>query len=131
MSFKKLWLPAFALALSLGAWACSGSEKTVQLTDQDLNENETAENESPETDVEAQCSMYDDCPAGNDCRDGKCQRAILCITSNSECLEDEICDKRPWEANGYCRKFCTTDLTCPSDGWCLNGVCRKYETFDT
>ncbi len=124
----RLFLVLVAVVAVMMISSCGGEDKSIPAggtnnTDGDVETTEGNEG----TDTEAQCTYAEDCAENEDCVNGQCVKANLCFGDNSECNPDEICDKRPWNEKGYCRKACATDMDCPEDGQCMNGVCERYE----
>lgn len=64
------------------------------------------------------CDSDDDCPAGQQCLDGRCEDGDSC-TSDVDCPIGESC------VDGRCQPAgCTSDMDCPVGESCVSGQCQ-------
>jgi peptidoglycan-associated lipoprotein len=116
----------------LAVAACSPNYPTCE-TDKDCHEKEFCVARKCE-----KCRDTRDCPAGQQCSNGKCGAIQGFCTDRSQCGAGQECIAnrcRACESDGECgaglkclqgqckKAQCTTDNDCPQDKDCQNGVC--------
>ena len=63
------------------------------------------------------CKNNLQCGAGSLCSDGVC--ASKCVSSNQDCLPNEVCKK------GICKRICSSNEQCGDNQVCIDRMCIK------
>jgi peptidoglycan-associated lipoprotein len=126
-----------AAALVIGAQACRPDYPTCE-TDKDCHGKEFCVARKCQ-----QCRDSADCPAGNSCNAGKCEKIAGYCTKKSDCPAGQECIAnrcKPCAANSECpsgtycvagacssKKPCKTEDDCAQNEDCVNGLCVPGE----
>jgi peptidoglycan-associated lipoprotein len=113
----------FLLGLVLGAAVIAGAGCTPDYpscdTDKNCHEKEFCVEHKCQ-----QCRDSKDCPAGQSCNAGKCERIPGYCRNKSECPAGQECIANKCKA-------CASDRECPSGSYCVKGTCSSKKACKT